>query len=85
MRLVPERISRLWIDTLSDPDIVDVEARLHAAFAVLERREKKARGLKYQLCRGPAELMTAWDRWSRISGAARERSLIVRRRPASRP
>ena len=43
MRLVPERISAAWIGTLTDDDLVDVEARLHARFVDLERREKKSR------------------------------------------
>lgn len=79
MRVVPERISMAWIDTLADEDLLDVEQRVHAQFTVLERREKKVRGDKYQLMRGPAELMDAWDRWSRIQAATRERSLNPRR------
>ena len=51
MRLVPERISAAWIGTLTDDDLVDVEARLHARFVDLERREKKSRGAKYDLLR----------------------------------
>jgi hypothetical protein len=72
-----------WIETLSDVDLLDVEARVHAKFSVLERREKKARGDKYQLMRGPADLMDAWDRWSRLLSATRERSLNPRREPAA--
>lgn len=79
MRVVPERISMAWIETLADEDLLDVEQRVHAQFSVLERREKKAKGDKYQLMRGPAELMEAWDRWSRLQAAARERSLNPRR------
>lgn len=78
MRVVPEKISLKWIETLSNEDLLDVEARVHAKFAVLERREKKERGEKYQLMMrgGSAELMEAWDRWSRILSATRERSLV---------
>lgn len=75
MRLVPDRISLAWIETLTDADLLDVEARVRARFTLLERREKKARGDKYQLMRGPADLMDAWDRWSRILAATRDRSL----------
>lgn len=82
MRVVPERISMAWIETLTDADLLDVEARVHARFTLLERREKRARGDKYQLFRGPADLMDAWDRWSRLSGATRERSLTPRRESA---
>jgi hypothetical protein len=75
MRLIPDTISLDWIDSLSDPELLDVEARLKGRFALLERREKKLRGYRYQLCRGPADLMAAWDRWSRVSTATRDRSL----------
>lgn len=83
MRVVPERINQKWIETLSNEDLLDVEARVHAKFNVLERREKKARGEKYQLMMrgGSAELMEAWDRWSRILAATRERSLVPLREP----
>ena len=72
-----------WIETLSNEDLLDVEARVHAKFNVLERREKKERGEKYQLMMrgGSAELMEAWDRWSRILSATRERSLVPIREP----
>jgi hypothetical protein len=85
MRVVPQQISHAWIETLSDEDMIDIEARLHAAFTVIERREKKALGHKYELCRGTAELMFAWDRWSRISAAARDRSLVPRRVSSDEP
>jgi hypothetical protein len=83
MRVLPDRISLAWIETLTDVDLLDVEARVHARFTVLERREKRARGDKYQLMRGPADLMEAWDRWSRLLAATRERSLNPRREPAN--
>lgn len=83
MRVVPEQISHSWIETLTDDDLLDVEARVHAKFTVLERREKKARGEKYSLMRGPADLMLAWDRWSRLQAATRDRSLNPRRQPAT--
>lgn len=83
MRVVPERISMAWIESLTDDDLLDVEARVHARFTLLERREKRARGYKYQLCRGPADLMEAWDRWSRLLAATRERSLNPRREPVA--
>ena len=44
MRLVPERINTDWIGTLTDDDLIDVEARLHTKFALLERREKNEDG-----------------------------------------
>src|SRR4051812_6527976 len=79
MRLVPERINTEWIGTLSDADLIDVEARLHTKFAVLERREKTKRGASYQLCCSSPETMAAWDRWCRVNTATRGRSLNPRR------
>lgn len=83
MRIVPERISMVWIETLTNEDLLDVEARVHARFSLLERREKKLKGDRYQLMRGPADLMDAWDRWSRLLAATRERQLNPRRDHAS--
>lgn len=80
MRLVPERISAEWISTLTNDDLIEVEARLHERFTALERREKKARGARYQLLCSPPDLMDAWDRWSRVLTATRSRSLNPRRR-----
>jgi hypothetical protein len=79
MRLVPDHIRADWIGTLTDEDLLDVEARLHERFAVLERRHKKLQGNAYNLFRGPTDLMTAWDKWSRLNSAALARSLRPRR------
>lgn len=79
MRLVPQQISMEWIGTLTNEDLLDVESRVYSQFDVLNKREKKLRGDKYQLMRGPAELMDVWDRWSRLNAAARERALNPRR------
>ena len=83
MRVVPERITRAWIVTLADDDLVAVEARLHGRLAILEKREKKLRGAKYELMRSPADVMDAWDRWSRVNRATQERSLKLRRERAA--
>ena len=79
MRVVPDRIDMTWIGSLSDEDLILIEARLHARFSVLERREKKLHGQKYQLFRSPPDVMDAWDRWSRVNTATRGRSLNPRR------
>jgi hypothetical protein len=75
MRVVPERIDAAWISTLADEDIIAIEARLQARFAILDSREKKLRGQSYNLMRGPADLVLAWDRWSRIRSARQSRKL----------
>lgn len=80
MRLVPERISSEWIGTLTDEDLIDIEARLHQRFTALERRERSSKGARYSLFRAPADVMDAWDRWSRVLTATRSRSLNPRRR-----
>jgi hypothetical protein len=82
MRLVPEKINAAWIKTLADEDLIDVEARLHERFTVLDSRHKRLRGGEYSLMRGPTELIDAWDRWSRVSMATRTRSLVPRRQAA---
>ena len=75
MRIVPESLNAEWIDSLTDEELLDVERRTHEKFVLIERREKKQRGDRYNLMRGSAELMDAWDRWGRIANATRERSL----------
>ena len=79
MRPVPDRISREWIDSLTDQDLVDIEHRLHDRFMTLERREKKSMGARYTMMRAPADLLDAWDKWGRILNATRERSLVTRK------
>jgi len=77
---VPERISADWIGTLTDADLIDVEALLHERFTALERREKVSKGSRYDLFRSPPDVMDAWDRWSRVLTATRSRSLSPRKR-----
>ena len=72
---VPPRITATWIDSLSDENLLLAELRLKNAFAKEERAEKRRLGLAYDLMRGPAELMLAWDRWSRVNAATRTRKL----------
>ena len=81
MTAIPDRLNTTWLGTLTDADLIDVEAQLRARFIDLENREKKVRGRKYDLVRGPADLMAAWDRWSRVCTATRARSLNPRRHP----
>ena len=79
MRLVPDTISANWIGTLTDADLIDVEARLHTRFSTIESREKRTLGGRYDFFRGSADLMDAWDRWSRVHTATRARKLHPRR------
>jgi hypothetical protein len=80
MRLVPERINAAWIKTLEDEDLIAVEERLYGRFQALDNKEKKRRGGRYLMFNGPAELLTAWDRWCRVRNALQGRSLAARRK-----
>ena len=82
MIAIPARIQHAWIDTLTDRELLDVEAHLRDLFFKLEGEEKRKIGRKYDMFRGPAELMEAWDRWSRVHTATRERSLNPAHPPA---
>ncbi len=77
---LPERPTAKWMDSLTDSDLLLAESSLHEAFFSLEREQKALLGAKYELMRGPAELMAAWDRWTRVNTAARSRGLNPRRR-----
>jgi hypothetical protein len=79
MMRIPERVNGTWIDSLTDGDLLAAESQLHTDFAKLDGRERKKRGSAYDLMRGPAGLLAAWDRWSRVSTEARARRLHVRR------
>ena len=82
---VPPRITATWIDSLSDENLLLAELRLKNAFAKEERAEKRRLGRAYDLMRGPAELMLAWDRWSRVNAATRTRKLNPTRVPHYHP
>ena len=77
---LPERPTAKWMDSLTDSDLLLAESSLHQAFFSLEREQKALLGDKYELMRGPAELMAAWDRWTRVNTATRSRGLNPRRR-----
>lgn len=77
---LPARITGDWMDSLTNDDLLVAESTLHQAFSALDREERARTGTKYELMRGPAELMSAWDRWSRVNTATRARGLHPRRR-----
>ena len=76
---IPGRITAMWIDSLTNDDLLLAETRLKKVFAVRERVEKGRLGGAYDLMRGDAELMSAWDRWSRVNSAIRTRGLTPNR------
>jgi len=77
---MPDYITAEWIDSLTDDKLLAADQFLHKAFSTIEGEEKARLGSAYDLMRGPAELMSAWDRWTRVNSAARERRLTPRRR-----
>ena len=76
---IPGRITAMWIDSLTNDDLLLAETRLKKVFARMERVEKGRLGGAYDLMRGHAELMSAWDRWSRVNAAIRSRGLTPTR------
>ena len=76
---LPERINHKWMETLDDASLLTAEARLHKAFATAEASQRRVMGEQYDLMQGPAELLAAWDRWSRVHTETRVRKLHPRR------
>lgn len=76
---IPGRITAMWIDSLTNDDLLMAESRLKKVFAQRERVEKGRLGGAYDLMRGDAELMSAWDRWTRVNSAIRTRGLTPSR------
>jgi hypothetical protein len=80
---IPEHITGTWMASLGDADLLTAESELHSTFVEAESRTKRARGADYELMRGPADLLDAWGRWSRVSTEARSRGLHPRRQARS--
>jgi hypothetical protein len=76
---LPEYITSKWIDSLGNDSLLDAESNLHQIFSALEQEEKARGGANYSMMHGSADLMAAWDRWSRVSTAVRARGLHRRR------
>jgi hypothetical protein len=77
--ILPERITYDWMGALDDESLLAAELRLHEVFADEEAVQRKLLGQRYELMRGPAELMSAWDRWSRVHAESRRRKLNPKR------
>ena len=76
---IPGRITATGIDSLTNAALRTAETRLKTVFAVRERVETSKLGGAYDLMRGDAELMSAWDRWTRVNSAIRTRGLTPSR------
>jgi len=76
---LPDRITYDWLVALDDDALLTAERSLHQVFTSAEDTERRKLGERYELMKGPATLMTAWDRWSRANTEARHRKLNPRR------
>jgi len=79
MMTLPDRITHDWMLTLDNDALLTAERSLHEEFKAGEATERRRVGERYELMRGPAELLSAWDRWSRVNTEARTRKLHPRR------
>lgn len=77
---LPEKINGTWVLGLANDDLIEAEWLLHQVFAKIEASERKAMGRKYEMLRGSAELLSAWQRWGLVSSAVRARGLNPRYR-----
>ena len=77
---VPEKIDKEWISSLNDDELKLAESGLRENFAAEEQAERKRRGPRYELMRGPETLLRAWMRWSMVNTAALDRGLTVKYR-----
>ena len=77
--ILPDRITYDWMGTLDDDMLLTAERRLHEVFRDEEEGQRRRLGERYDLMRGPAELLSAWDRWSRVNSETRQRKLNPRR------
>ena len=78
---VPEMVNAAWIESLADEQLLEAEAKLHAVFAVQEKREKARAGDRYSMLRGPQPLVAAWHRWLMVNNEALHRGIVLRRTP----
>ena len=78
--LIPDRVSRRWMDLLDNVQLADAESTLHRDFTILDRAEKIRRGMRYRLLEGPAPLVDAWLRWLLVNNEARDRSIPTHHR-----
>ena len=76
---LPDRITYDWLVALDDDALLTAERTLHQTFTDEEGTQRRRLGDRYELMRGPAELLSAWDRWSRANTEARHRKLNPRR------
>lgn len=79
MSSLPSRVTFASISAMSSDELLDAELALHVRFAELDAVERRTKGRKYNLMRGPAELVDTWDQWGRLTRAAQARLLTPRK------
>lgn len=75
------RLTSASITAMSEAELIDAEFSHHVRFIELDGQERRAKGPKYNLMRGPEELVNAWDQWGRLTRATIARDLVPRRLP----
>lgn len=75
------RLTVAAIGALSSNELLDAELAMHVRFAELDAVERRLKGTRYNLMKGSAELVDAWDQWARLTSAAQRRSLTPLKLP----
>jgi hypothetical protein len=75
MSSIPARVTFATMAAMSSDELLDAELAMHTRFAELDAVEKRTKGRKYNLMKGPAELVDVWDQWGRLTRAAQARLL----------
>jgi len=83
MIAIPANINSQWIASLKNPQLVEAEAQLYAAFHTREIAEKSRAGARYILLQGPSDLVNAWQQWLLLNNEARARGVLIRRAHAT--
>ncbi len=79
MMVLPEKVNARWIATLGNDQLLEAEQLLHTVFVTEETAEKRLKGSRYTMLRGPERLVSAWHRWLMVSNATQSRGVAVRR------
>jgi hypothetical protein len=81
MHAAAPRLTSASITAMSADELIEAEYKFHVKFIELDGIERRTKGPKYNLMRGPEELMDIWDQWGRLTKAAQSRDLTPRRLP----
>jgi hypothetical protein len=75
MTTVMPRLTVATIAAMTTKQLLSAELAHHKRFTELDGDERRVRGSRYNLLRGPVELVDAWDQWGRLTRAAINRGL----------